>query len=187
MSEDELCEKILKNERLLKMNSGGVTFSGGEPTGQVEFLTECLKKLKGKVHTCVQTCGYSEKFELLLENADMILYDLKLIDRDEHIKYCGTGNKIILENHERLAESQVPFITRIPLIPGITDTKENLEKVAIFLKKNKVTYIAALPYNELARAKYRGLLREYTLKTDITKSADPEKIFNQSGVKLKIV
>ncbi len=187
VSADELCEKIIKNEMLLKMNSGGVTFSGGEPTGQMDFLIECLKKLKGRVHTCVQTCGYSEKFELVLENADMILYDLKLMDEKEHKRYCGTDNETILENYKRLAGSKIPFVTRIPLIPGITDTRNNLEKTAKFLKENNVNYIEALPYNALAGAKYKGLLREYGLEIDISKSVDPGKIFAQYGVKFKTV
>ena len=185
ITSQELCEKILKNKKILDMNKGGVTFSGGEPLMQADFLTECLELLRGKIHTCVQTCGYSENFQKILNEADMFLYDLKLIDENEHKKYCGTDNGIIIENYKKLAKSQKPFITRVPLITGITDTKENLKAIAELLKNQNVSYVEVLPYNNFAGAKYKGLLRKYDLETDGEKSYDAEKVFNEWNVEVK--
>ena len=141
---EKLTEKILKNAKVLSMNGGGVTFSGGEPTLQHDFLIDCLNKLKGKVHTCIQTTGFTKNFSDFLPLADMFLYDIKLIDNDEHKKYCGQDNKIILENYKLLASSSVPFITRVALIPGVTDTEKNLNDIALFLKENNVKIKAEL-------------------------------------------
>ncbi len=185
ISAKDLCDKILKNERILTMNNGGVTFSGGEPLSQFDFLIECLDILKGKVHTCVQTCGYSKNFQKVIDKADMFLYDLKLIDSAEHLKYCGTDNKIIIENYKKLAKSKTPFITRVPLITGITDTAENIKAIAELLKSNNVSYVEVLPYNNFAGAKYKGLLREYSLNIDKTKSTNVEKIFSGYGIEVK--
>ncbi len=185
ISAQALCDKILKNEKILNMNNGGVTFSGGEPLNQSDFLIECIRLIKNKVHICVQTCGYSENFEKVLHEADMFLYDLKLIDNNEHIKYCGTDNEIIIENYKTLAKSKTPFITRVPLITGITDTKENITLIAKLLKSVNVSYVEVLPYNNFAGAKYKGLLREYTLNIDKLKSTDAEKIFNEYGIEVK--
>lgn len=187
VSAKALCDKILKNQKILNMNNGGVTFSGGEPLNQSEFLIECLENLKDKVHTCVQTCGYSENFEKVLNKTDMFLYDLKLIDKNEHLKYCGTDNEIIIKNYKLLAKSKTPFITRVPLITGITDTKENITSIAELLKSVNVSYVEVLSYNNLAGAKYKGLLREYTLNIDNAKSTDAEKIFNEYGIEVKKV
>ncbi len=185
ISPQDLFKKILKNKKVLDMNKGGVTFSGGEPLGQLDFLIQCLELLKGKVHTCVQTCGYSKNFDKVIDKADMFLYDLKLINENEHVKYCGTDNKIILENYKKLAESKKPFITRVPLITGITDTKENLTSIAEFLNSLNVSYVEVLPYNNFAGAKYKGLLKEYTPKIDENKSYNAETIFSQHGIKVE--
>ncbi len=188
ISSDELTEKILKNAKVLSMNGGGVTFSGGEPTMQHEFLLDCLKQLKGKVHTCIQTTGFTKKFKDFLPLADMFLYDIKLIDNDEHKKYCKQDNTIILENYKLLALSSVPFITRVALIPGITDTQKNLTDIALFLKEHGVNYVELLPYNNLAGAKYKGLLREYTLTPDLTASCkNPIELFNKFNITAKMI
>ena len=187
-SSDALCKKILKNASVLKMNGGGVTFSGGEPTLQNDFLLECLKMLKNKVHTCVQTTGFTDKFTDFLNIADMFLYDIKLIDNDLHKKYCKQDNKIILENYKTLASSSVPFITRVALIPSITDTSKNLTDIALFLNENNVNYVELLPYNNLAGAKYKGLLREYQLIPDSEVSCkDPVKLFKEFNITAKII
>ena len=162
ISSDELCDKLMKNERILK-NGGGVTFSGGEPLFQSDFLFECLEKLKGRLHTAVQTSGFCKNrdFETAVELADYFLYDLKLMDDFEHRKYTGVSNSVILQNFSYLAKSGRDFVARIPLIPGVNDTKENIEKTAKFLKDNGVNYVELLPYNKMAGGKYKMLMRKY--------------------------
>lgn len=190
ISANELAEKILKNARILEMNGGGVTFSGGEPTLQGDFLLECLGLLENKVHRAVQTCGYTSPkfFEKLLKNTDMMLFDLKIIDGSAHKKYCGTDNGIIKVNYRNLVKSNVSFVTRIPLIPDITDTQENIEAIAKFMRDSGVFYAELLPYNSLAGAKYSGLLREYDLNGIKNTVSNPRfDIFKNYGIEAKLI
>lgn len=163
MTDEELCRKLLKNEPILS-KGGGVTFSGGEPFMQSEFMFACMERLKGRLHTAIQTCGYcnADTFEMALGLADYFLFDLKLIDEGKHKRYTGVSNQCILENFRRLACSGVEFIARIPLIPGVTDTEENLTAVARVLADNGVHSIELLPYNKMAGGKYKLVMREYT-------------------------
>ena len=189
MTPTELCNKLLKNERILN-NGGGVTFSGGEPFMQSEFMFECLKILKKRLHTAIQTCGYcsADKFDTALSLADYFLFDLKIIDDENHKKYTGVSNKLILDNFRRLAKSGVDFIARTPLIPGVTDTEENISDIARILKENDVNKIELLPYNKMAGAKYKLVMREY--KPDFNEGAEVsfhEEIFKSYGIETKII
>lgn len=184
----DLCEKILKNRIMLE--DGGVTFSGGEPLFQSEFLIECLSYLKGTLHTAVQTSGFSDKktFLTVLETADYFLYDLKLIDNDTHLKYTGVSNSLVLENYKKLVESGVDFVTRVPLIPDVTDTEENIRNIAEFLKENNVRYCELLTYNKMAGGKYNMLGREYLPSFDESKKVNEHKdIFKFYGIDVKVL
>ena len=163
-----LCERILSNADILSQAGGGVTFSGGEPLMQYGFLLECLSLLRGRVHRAIQTCGYADgdKFKNVLSECDYVLYDLKLMDKEKHIAFCGVDNSVILKNYEALARSEVPFVTRVPLIAGVTDTEENLCAMAKFVSGLGVRYIEVLPYNRMAGSKYGGLLRKYEPRFD---------------------
>lgn len=184
----ELCKTILANKMLL--TDGGVTFSGGEPLYQDEFLLECLTILKGKLHTAVQTSGFAKKevFERVLNLADYFLFDLKLIDEEEHIKYTGVSNSRILENYSLLAKSGTEFVTRIPLIPGVTDTEENITGIAEFMKENSVRYCELLSYNKMAGSKYKMLMREYKPTFDESIPVNSrEEIFREYGITVKVM
>ena len=188
LDSEELCEEIFKNKDMLQ--DGGVTFSGGEPLWQSEFLAECLTYLKGKIHTAVQTSGYADEntFLNILDLADYFLYDIKLLDNEKHIKYTGASNEKILKNYLSLAKSGVDFITRIPLIPTVNDTEENIRATAELLVKNSVTHLEILPYNKMAGSKYKMLLRRYTPNFDEQKAVDIHKeIFDEYGIKIKIM
>lgn len=185
----ELCEIILKNEKILN-HGGGVTFSGGEPLWQHDFLTECLVRLKGRVNTAVQTSGYCapDKFDRVLDAADMFLFDLKLADNRQHIKYTGMPNLDIKENYRRLAASGKTLITRIPLIPGVTDTEENINAIAAFMAENNVFYAELMPYNKLAGSKYKAAGREYRPDFDPETEPQPRReIFGKAGIEIKIL
>ena len=151
------------NAEILRTWGGGVTFSGGEPLCAIDFISETVKFLKKGISVCFQTSGFSsaEVFEKALSVSDFILYDLKLMDNDEFRKFCGADNLCILHNYKILAKSGVPFVTRIPLIPNVTDTEKNLKAIARFMYDNEVNYAELLPYNKYAGGKYRGLLRDY--------------------------
>lgn len=163
LSSEELIARLEKNLRILNMSGGGITFSGGEPLTQAAFVTECMHLLRGKTHRALQTCGYAseETFACVLSECDFVLYDLKLIDDARHKQYTGVSNALILQNYRRLAASRVPFITRIPLIPTVNDTEENIRATAALMKECGVRSVELLPYNKIAGGKYLMLGREY--------------------------
>lgn len=186
---EELVQKLLKNERILK-NGGGITFSGGEPFMQSNFLFDCLEKLHGRLHTAIQTCGFcdAEIFEKALTLADCFLFDLKLADEKLHQKYTGVSNQLILENYRKLVKSDRQFITRIPLIPGVTDTAHNTKALAKFIKENGVDCVELLPYNKMAGGKYKMLQREYNPDFDERiEVCVREDIFKDFNIHIKIL
>lgn len=160
---DELAEKLIAGADLLKMSGGGITLSGGEPLSQIDFACElCGLLRKSQLNIAVETCGYSsgEAFSRILKCSDFIYFDLKLADEEQHIRYTGVSNKPILDNLRLLRESGIPYVLRTPLIPGITDTEENLSALKKIAGNDKWQL---LPYNTLAGAKYAMLGREYRL------------------------
>ncbi len=157
----ELAEKLLKNEVFLK--SGGVTFSGGEPLCHGQFIIETVGLLNG-MNTAVETCGYVEtsSFMRTLEYVDDIFMDIKLMNENAHRKYTGVSNTLILNNARRLM-AEKRFVTfRIPLIPSVTDTDENLSAIAGFLKPARENIkVELIPYNRMTGAKYASVGRVY--------------------------
>lgn len=153
---EKLCAKLEKNIPILNASGGGITFSGGEPTSNHNFLLECLSLLEGKTNRAVQTSGYCEQsvFAKILDNCDYMLFDVKLVDDALHKRYTGVSNHVILENFRTLASSGKNFVIRTPLIPTVTDTEANSEKIARLLCENGVKYIELLPYNKMAGSKY---------------------------------
>jgi pyruvate formate lyase activating enzyme len=154
---DEIVRKVIRDKPFFDASKGGVTLSGGEPTLFTEFLGGLLKRLKQEgINTLLETCGLFawEKFEkLALPWLDEIYFDIKILDPALHRLHCGTENQMILENFARLAKagknSNFSLLPRTPLVPGITDTKQNLTSIADFLQKNGQKKAALLPYNPL--------------------------------------
>ena len=159
---EELCEKVLKNKTLLA--GGGVTFSGGEPLYSSPFLCRCLDLLCSKLHRAVQTSGYAHEsvFRQVLDRADYFLFDLKIYHDEKHKKYTGVSNEQIHKNFRALAKSGKDFVVRIPLIPTVTDTAENIRGLCGLMAENGVKYAELMPYNKMAGGKYKMLLREYS-------------------------
>ncbi len=187
---EELCARLNKNAVIFNSSGGGVTFSGGEPLSQADFVFACADALKGKINLAIQTCGFANHdiFKKALEKFDYFLYDLKIFDGDLHKKYCGVDNAVIKENYVRLKKSGKPFVTRLPLIPTVTDTKENKLNLARFLSENEVDYIEVLPYNKLAGSKYALTMRTYEPDFDETKEVDLDFTpFESFGIKVKIM
>jgi pyruvate formate lyase activating enzyme len=119
------------------------------------------------IHTAIETSGYAdaETFrEIALRRCDYVMMDLKLIDSALHLAYTGVDNTLILENARALRESGVPHVFRTPMIPGITDTEENLAAIRAFIGNSPHEKI---PYNAAAGSKYPMLGREYDYKTPI--------------------
>ena len=157
---DELAARILRDYDFLK-SSGGVTISGGEPTMQSEFVSELLRRLHG-LHRAVETCGYcgGERFMSVINECDYVIMDIKLADHDAHKVWCGVDNRPILENFERLRSSGRDYLVRVPLIPDVTDTSENLAAISDIVGDSRVELLG---YNNMAGAKYAGVGRVYTM------------------------
>ncbi len=190
ISAEQLVSKIEKNIPILNMSGGGVTFSGGEPLCQAEFVTECMRLLRGKTNRALQTCGYADSytFQSVLKECDYVLYDLKLIDKDKHRYYTGVSNELILNNYRILVESGKEFCTRIPLIPTVNDTEENITATAEFMQSIGVQYAELLPYNKMAGSKYTILGRTYIPEfNESTEPRDHKDIFRKYKIETKIL
>ncbi len=158
MDINQLMDSILKDELYYDESGGGVTFSGGEPLMQHEFLLTLTEKCRTqKIHTALDTSGYtSEKtFSQFFGKIDLFLYDLKLMDSKEHLKYTGVPNEIILNNLKLLNENKQATIIRFPVIPGINDTRKNIKEMKNFFQPLKnIRKISLLPYHDIANHKY---------------------------------
>lgn len=157
MSINDIMNKILPDKPFFDTSGGGVTLSGGEPTLFMDFTSGLLKSLKqNNIHTLLETCGFFDihKFmDRLYPYLDAIYFDIKIIDREAHKKYCGVSNETILDNFRLLsrqaADDGKMFLARTPLIPDMTDTESNIQGIASFLKSLNITEAALLAYNPL--------------------------------------
>ena len=167
MSVDELMAKIKKDEQYYRQSGGGVTLGGGEATVQDEFALELIRECKRNyIHTAVDTCGYTttETGFRVLEEADLILFDLKGIDPEAHIRYTKVTNDIITDNLKKLGDLGKPIIIRIPLIPCYNDSEESIAGMAKFLNKlDSVERVDIIPFHEYGKIKYDELGKEYLL------------------------
>ena len=161
-------EKLLRDKDYLTAMGGGITFSGGEPTGQPEFLLEVLDRTAA-MHRAIETSAYcsSKVFSAVLARVDYVMMDLKLMDPERHRHYTGVPNEPILENLERLKKSGKPFRIRIPVIPGVNDSDENFEQTALRLTDAPaLEQVELLPYHVTAGAKYAMVGRQYRPEFD---------------------
>jgi pyruvate formate lyase activating enzyme len=164
MSVEEVVEEIEKDVLFFDESGGGVTFSGGEPLAQPEFLEALLDACKQRnLHTCLDTsgCAPSDVFGSLIDKVDLFLYDLKLMDDAEHQKYTGVSNRLTLENLKTLDDRGKDVVVRFLVIPGITDSQESVSATADFIASLKnVRDVSLLRYHRIATEKYRRLRRK---------------------------
>jgi pyruvate formate lyase activating enzyme len=186
----ELASLLNQQAALLRTNEGGITFSGGEPLFQADFVAEVIDGLDN-LHVVLDTCGYGpqQDFLLLLARSDLVFYDLKLIDRELHLHYTGCDNDLILNNLQVLGESDKPFIIRVPLVPGVTDNNENLTKIVNAVEKFPgLVEVNLLPYNRAAGSKYRYAGMEFNPDYDEERLLNINtEIFEKAGLKVKSV
>ena len=166
----DLVDLIERDRVFFDSSGGGVTFSGGEPLAQPEFVLQCLRECRKRgLHTAVDTCGLASR-ETLLEVAalaDLVLYDLKHMDPDRHRAETGTGNRIILENLRALSETGAEIWIRIPVIPGFNVDRENIAATGDFLRGLPRQHrVCLLPYHDIAGGK-RSRLEEKTARPGI--------------------
>jgi len=190
----QVMKEIEKDRTFYEESGGGVTFSGGEPLSQPDFLLKLLKSCKAaEIHTAVDTSGYArpEIISVVSELTGLFLYDLKVIDDEKHIKYTGVSNKTILENLKTISGLGKRIFIRLPLIPGVNDDDDNIKATAEIIKNTPgVEQVNLLPYHNIAADKYRRLGRLNTL--DVFKVPAQEEVdavaakYMSYGVKVKI-
>jgi pyruvate formate lyase activating enzyme len=151
---DDVVEELLCDQPFYRHSGGGVTLSGGECTLWPDFLEPLLIKLKEQdIHLLLETSGYFnfESFRSkILPYLDVVYFDLKLINDNDHRRFTGKSNAGILDNFQRLIKVQrVEVLPRTPIIPGITDTRENLTAIVDFLCKAGAGKMSLLPYNPM--------------------------------------
>ena len=159
---DELADELISGASVLGDAFGGFTFSGGEPLMQGEFLLELLDRLS-QYHRAIETSGYADEsvFRSVIDRCDLVIMDIKIADSDTHKFYTGRDNRLILNNLRQLMKSDRRFLIRTPLIPGITDTEDNLRAIKALIGESEWEQ---LPYNTMAGAKYSMLGLKYELK-----------------------
>ena len=187
--------EIVKDRVFYEESGGGVTFSGGEPLMQDKFLIESLKECNTLgIHSAVDTSGYTSEgvIDRVSKYADLFLYDLKLMNDDVHQKYTGVSNQIILKNLVELDQLGKKIVIRIPIVPEITDTNENLFAIRGFISYlNNVIEVNLLPYHRAGEGKYIKYGREN--KMGDTVSPERKNLENirdflvNQNIKLKLV
>ena len=161
---EEVLQALEPDQPLYRNSGGGVTLSGGEPFANAAFALELTRRLRRDgVHVAAETCGYFSPngdvaTAALLDELDLVIFDLKVFDEQRHRETCGTGNTLIKSNFEYLSRHRREALwPRLPLVPGVTNTTDNLEQWADFLKRAQIPYLTLVPYHTLGIAKRRWL------------------------------
>lgn len=169
----------------------GITFSGGEPTSQSEFLFEMLDLLS-EIHTVVETCGYTDQitFKKLIDKASLIYLDIKHTNSKIHKELTGVDNELILSNLNQLINSKKEFVVRMPLIYGYNDDEDNLNQLVKILSNiPNLKELHFLPYNPYTEVKYNMMDIDYSLKNKIninTTPTIPEELLTENNIIYKI-
>ena len=168
MSVDEVVKEALRDQIFYQKSGGGITLSGGEPGMQAEFAQALMQVLKkDQIHIALDTCGGLswKKLAPLIELSDLVLYDLKIMDEENHRRHTGVSLKLVLDNAIEIAKTGKPVWVRTPVIPGYTDAEENIRSIARFIKEKLPTVARydLLAFNNMCIAKYQRLDLEYPL------------------------
>ncbi|MFD3157852.1 [formate-C-acetyltransferase]-activating enzyme [Haloimpatiens sp. FM7330] len=176
MTVPEVIKEVEKDMIFYNTSSGGVTLSGGEVLSQADFAIELLKKLKELgINTAIETSGQgsSEKLLHMAKYLDLILFDLKIMDKEKAKTLIGANIDIIKNNIRSLVENNKKVIPRIPLIPNYTMDEDNITKIIEFVKELNLKEVHILPFHQYGSNKYEYLGKNYTLK-DIKTPTDKE-------------
>ncbi len=190
----EILDEVEKDRVFYDESGGGVTVSGGEPLVQSEFLMELLEELKRRnFHTAVDTSGFVpyEILEEVSKKADLLLYDLKIMDENKHKAFTGESNALILDNLRKIIADGKEIIIRMPVIRGINDDEENIQRLAEFLLSCKnLKKLNLLPYHRGAEGKLKRLMKKGSVldfKAPAEKKLDEiRKKLSSHGFEVKI-
>jgi pyruvate formate lyase activating enzyme len=195
-SVSDILEILEKDRIFFQQSHGGVTFSGGEPMMQFEFLLEALKACKANgYHTAVDTSGYSspENYKAVMPFTDLFLFDIKHLDNLKHLEYTGVSNIGILDNLKMILKDGKDIMIRIPVIPGKNDDADNLSSTRELLtgvKCENLKKICLLPFHRIGKSKYKKFNMPYRMND--TEQPSPERMrelkefFSETGIKVKI-
>jgi pyruvate formate lyase activating enzyme len=170
MSTDEVLAIVEKDRVFYEESGGGVTVSGGEPlmAGNAAFTKELLAKCQAKkIHTNIQTslCVEWAVVEDTLTVLDFLQADLKAVDKELHRRLTGVENEKILENIRRLGKKEIPMEIRIPVVPGMNDAREEIERMAEFMSGlDRSITVELLAYHSLGESKFRRMVKKYSLE-----------------------
>ncbi len=188
-SVDALMAEIERDRIFYDESGGGVTLSGGEPLVQPAFTLEVVRACRASgIHVAVDTCGHVDTLALLevAHDADLFLFDVKIMDEARHRAFTGVSNVRILHNLERLAEVHPNVRIRFPLIPGVTDDDANVRALGAFLASLQLRRIDVLPYHRAGLARYARLHRPYTLNAVLPPDHDVQdhvsRLFEECGL-----
>lgn len=190
MTAREVADKINRQAKILALNGGGVTFSGGEVLLQSDFVI-AVRKLVPDVHALIETSGFAseEVFTRLAQAMDMVIMDVKIVDPELHRRYTGVDNAPILRNLEILKKMGKTFRIRVPLIPTVNDTLENMEATARLLEgAEHLEKLELMRYNKAAGAKYSGVGLSYA--PDFPEQQEPRifrEPFERRGIPVDIL
>lgn len=193
MSVEEVFAEIKEDITFYNQSGGGVTLSGGEVLLQPKFTTDILEKCKEEyIHTAIETSGYGswDNFKQILKFTDLVLFDIKHLDSKEHLEATGVENIWIIDNLKKIAKLDKDIIIRVPVIPGINDSRDNIAKTADLAQELRIKEIHLLPYHGLGREKYNKLGREYLLE-DLESPRDEQmnslkELVESKGIKAQI-
>lgn len=192
VSVDQLLKTILRDRILYEESGGGVTFSGGEPLVQAEFLESMLAACREEgIHTVVDTCGYasSERFDRICSEASMLLFDLKVMDPERHRDVTGVSNEIIIENLKSAVRNRKPLVVRIPVVPNVNDDPKSMDEMRTFLKRVGVRRVDLLAYHQSGQEKYRRMGMECKYEANPPTSEQMELLreqFSKEGFAVRI-
>lgn len=186
ITSDELSKQILRNRDVYRLNHGGVTFTGGEPLYQADFLADVVRRIKPDIHVAVETSGYVKTavFKEMVSMFDLILMDIKHTDSVMHKKYTGVDNRLIIDNLRFLCDTDTDFVIRIPLIPGVNDTEQNMYNILSLIKDARsLLRVEILPYHKTAGAKYAMIGKRYNPQFDVDKTPCIYNVFRDNNIK----
>ena len=195
MAVEEVFAEVSRDNIFYQASNGGVTASGGEPLLFPYFVYSLFDEChKAGIHTCLETAGYAPASALrqVLPSTDYVLYDLKHMDSSTHRRLTGKPNSLVLSNAKLVVESGVEVLFRMPLIPGINDSLQNIQETAAFLKGlgSSAHCIELLPYHRLGKGKYDALGMPYSmhglLPPEASHIESARKAFEECGIRCSV-
>ncbi len=186
---DALATRLNKQAAVLRANEGGVTFSGGEPLMQAQFILDVIDRLD-EIHVLLDTSGFASEtiFRRVASRCQLIYFDLKVMNPETHQRFTGQDNAPILRNLRAMSELGVPFVIRVPLVPGVTDTDANLDAIARAVAGlDGLLRVDLLPYNRAAGGKYAACGMVFDPGCDESQPNNINmKIFEKIGIPVRV-